>query len=110
MRERKDTIVTQRAVSTVRRNLSRECGRRHSGDSVDDVDPAAVAPHERSLDAVLTVLGAVHVNVRPYLLEKRHRHRFIKNVHVVDISNRQQHLGALTLWDQGSRGTLVRSY
>ena len=74
---------------------------------MDDVEAAATAPHRFALDAVLAVLGPVHVNIRFQFLQERDRIGFIKDVNVVDHPQSQQHLSTTGFGHDGPGGAFV---
>ena len=53
--------------------------------------------HHAGFDAVLTIFGAVHVDVRTHRGNERHRRKLVEDVHVIDVTQCQQHVGALRL-------------
>ena len=71
--------------------------------------PAAVL-HGVALDAVLAIFRSVHVDIRFNLFQKSDRIRFVEDMNVIDHPQRQQHLRPLTLGNDRSSFTFVRSH
>ena len=66
--------------------------------------------HHAGFDAVLTILGAVHVDIRTHRGDERHRHGLVEDVHVIDVTERQQDVGALRLRHDRPLRALVRAH
>src|SRR3990172_8688007 len=71
---------------------------------------ASETTHERRLNAILAVLGAVGMNVRPDGGEERHGHVLVEHMDVVDVTQRQQHPRAFVLANVGAPWALVRAH